>query len=319
MWTSYMSNSLAVCMNKYALQIIEDPNIRKVHELALQVSEHNVKQIARIFQEIRFPVPDGFNENDVNLNAPRLFTDHYHLFYLHVLTIHGLSGYSLALTVSESPQVRQFNIDAYTLTVDLYNKTLELMQNLGIYDHFPQIPTPDTFEYAEKQSYLAGWIGEQRPLNVMEITSIYANLRKSIMLKTLAIGFSQTAESQEVRAHMARTIDLAAKHIELWSGVLHDDYLDSAVTYDTHVTDSQIAPFSDKLMMVHGGFLIAAAMTYYGTGMATGMRRDLAPHYAACIARDAKVAEDGMNILIKNHWYEQPPQAANRKALSKPD
>jgi hypothetical protein len=163
---------------------------------------------------------------------------------------------------------------------------LKLMQSLGIYDDFPQIPIPDTAEYAEKQAYLAGWLGEQRPLNVVEITSIYANVRKSIMAKTIAIGFSQTAQSQEVRAFMSSVVDLAANHIELWSSV-------------------------------HGGFILCAAMTYYGAGLATIMRHDLAPHFTACIARDAKVGAEGMNIMIKNHWFEQPAQAANRNALAK--
>ncbi|WLD93751.1 DUF3231 family protein [Alkalihalobacillus sp. AL-G] len=315
LWTSYMNNSMGICMNQYALQVIEDSNIRDIYEFALKLSQKNIKQLTRIFNRIHFPIPYAFTNKDINLKAPRLFSDQFHLFYLHELSVHGLSGYSLALTTSVSPDVRQFNVDAMNSTSELYSKTLKLLQSKGLYDDFPKIPTPERPEIAEKQAYLAGWFGEHRPLNVIEITSIFSNLKKSIMAKALAIGFSQTAQSKEIRAFMMRVVKLAEKHIELFSSVLHDDFINSAVYWDTHVTSSRVAPFSDKLMMVHGGFIISAAMTYYGTGLATNMRRDLAVHYATSIARDSKLSEDGMNIMIKNGWHEQPPQAANREQL----
>jgi hypothetical protein len=164
---------------------------------------------------------------------------------------------------------------------------------------------------------LAGWFGDHRPLNVIEITSLYFNMKKSIMAKALAIGFSQTAQSGEIRSFMLRVVELADKHINLFRSILDDDFISAAATWDTHVTDSQIAPFSDKLMMLHGGFLIQAAMAYYGTALSSSMRHDLAAQYSAAISRDAKVAEDGLNIMIANGWFEQPPHTVDRKELAK--
>ncbi len=47
-----------------------------------------------------FPVPKGFSENDVNLDALPLFSDTYMLIYMHIMTIHGLTGYAGAVSTS---------------------------------------------------------------------------------------------------------------------------------------------------------------------------------------------------------------------------
>ena len=44
-----------------------------------------------------------------------------------------------------------------------------------------------------------GFFGKGRRLTATEIISISFNLKKSIMAKTLSIGFSQVAQSKEVR------------------------------------------------------------------------------------------------------------------------
>ncbi|WP_243300350.1 DUF3231 family protein [Bacillus litorisediminis] len=176
---------------------------------------------------------------------------------------------------------------------------------------------PKKVEFVEKQSFLAGWLGDHRPLNVTEITSLYFNLKKSIMTKALALGFSQTAQSKEVRSFMKGVVELAENHINTFRSKLHEDFVSSSIFWDTHITDSQTAPFSDKLMMAHGGFLLQAAIAYYGTAFSSSTRRDLGAEYSAAVARIAQVAEDGMNIMIANNWFEKPPHTVDRNEIQK--
>jgi len=46
-------------------------------------------------------------------------------------------------------------------------------------------------------------------------------------------------------------------------------------------------------------------------------RRDLGAHYTRLTAEIATYADDGLEIMIKNNWLEQPPLAADRKNLAK--
>jgi Protein of unknown function (DUF3231) len=47
------------------------------------------------------------------------------------------------------------------------------------------------------------------------------------------------------------------------------------------------------------------------------MRRDLGLKYSSAIARDVKLAEDGVNIMIANGWFEEPPHSVDRRELPK--
>ncbi|WP_338450919.1 DUF3231 family protein [Niallia oryzisoli] len=316
LWTPYMNNTMALCVNKYALQTIQDPEINAAFCNALNIAENIVQKIAAIFNQEHFPIPKGFTEEDVHLNAPRLFSDELWLFYLHQMSIHGLTAYSLGITASRRRDVRQFYFETYNESYELYETTLGVLQSKGFMERSPTIALPEKIEFAEKQNFLAGWFGHQRPLNTIEISSLYFNLQKTILTKDLALGFSQTAKLKEIRRFMEEVVQVAAEHIEIFTTILHEDFISSAITWDTHVTDSQIAPFSDKLMMFHCAFLIQAAMAYYGTALSGSMRRDLGLKYSSAIARDVKLAEDYANILIANGWFEEPPSSVDRRELS---
>lgn len=316
LWTPYMNNTMALCVNKYALQTIQDPEINAVFCNALNIAENIVQKITAIFNQEHFPIPKGFTEEDVHLNAPRLFSDELWLFYLHQMSIHGLTAYSLGITASRRRDVRQFYFETYKESYELYETTFGVLQSKGFMERSPTIALPEKIEFAEKQNFLAGWFGHQRPLNTIEISSLYFNLQKTILTKDLALGFSQTAKLKEIRRFMEEVVQVAAEHIEIFTTILHEDFISSAITWDTHVTDSQIAPFSDKLMMFHCAFLIQAAMAYYGTALSGSMRRDLGLKYSSAIARDVKLAEDCANILIANGWFEEPPSSVDRRELS---
>jgi Protein of unknown function (DUF3231) len=316
LWTPYMNNTMALCVNKYALQTIQDPEINAVFCNALNIAENIVQKITAIFKQEHFPIPQGFTEEDVHLNAPRLFSDELWLFYLHQMSIYGLTAYSLGITASRRRDVRQFYFETYKESYELYETTLSMLQSKGLMERPPTIALPEKIEFAEKQNFLAGWFGHQRPLNTIEISSLYFNLQKTILTKDLALGFSQTVKINEIRRFMEEVVQVAAEHIEIFTTILHKDFISSAITWDTHVTDSQIAPFSDKLMIFHCAFLIQAAMAYYGTALSGAMRRDLGLKYSSAIARDVKLAEDCANILIAHGWFEEPPSSVDRQELS---
>jgi hypothetical protein len=84
------------------------------------------------------------------------------------MTIHGLTAYSLGITTSHKLSVRQFYLEAFKGASELYNTTLELLQSKELMERTPTIELPEKIEFVEKQSFLAGWFGDHRPLNVIE-------------------------------------------------------------------------------------------------------------------------------------------------------
>ena len=67
--------------------------------------------------------------------------------------------------------------------------------------------------------------------------------------------------------------------------------------------------------MYHVSAMIAAGIGNYGMALAASPRRDIGLEYMSLIPEVALYAEDGANIMIKNGWMEEPPQADNRDQL----
>ncbi|WP_199623126.1 DUF3231 family protein [Paenibacillus alkalitolerans] len=317
LWTSYLNDTMAICVMKHVLNKVEDTQIKQVFEHALRLAETHIQTITGIFKEEHFPVPFGFTDNDVDLSAPRLFSDSFWLKYLHIMTAHGLTGYNVALTTSTRSDIREYYTKTNASSVDLYNLTIEVLLSKGLFSRPPYISTPSNADFVKKQSFLSGWFGDRRPLNAIEVSNIFFNLKKDIISRTLQMGFSQVAKSQEVRDYMKRGVEITSKHIEVFSSILNENDLPSPKRWESEVTNSQIQPFSDKLILFHALLLVNTAIGFYGAGMAVCMRRDLALQYQRIITETQKYAEDGANIMINHHWMEQPPQADDRRALTR--
>ena len=88
------------------------------------------------------------------------------------------------------------------------------------------------------------------------------------------------------------------------------------MTWDMNVTTSQVAPYSEKLMMTLVCALNNFSFTSYGLSLSASLRTDVSATIVRQIAEVLAYAEDGANILINNGWMEQPPRAVNRRELA---
>lgn len=316
LWGQYINDTMGLCMNTIMLQHIEDLEIRSVFEHAIQLGKEHRKKITDFFTKENFPIPIGFTKEDV-FEAPRLFSDIFCLHYLHEMTIHGLTGYAVSLSSSTRMDIRQYYQECNIETMQLYNQTTDILLSKGKYSRPPNISTPEGVDFIKSQNFITGWLGERRPLNVIEISSISFNLTKSILAKAILIAFSQVAQSKDVRHFLVKGINIANKHIQENSAKLHEDNLPSPQAWESEVTNSTMSPISDKLIMYHSGFLFQVALAYYGAAMAVSTRADLIAQYSKIITEDFVISKDWMDIMIKHGWLEQPPQADDRAALAK--
>lgn len=318
LWTAYQSDTMAICGLKYFLSHVEDEQIRIMLENNLTLMEQHVEKLTNFFIQENYPVPQGFTEQDVNLNAPRLFSDKLYLEYLLNMTNLALVANTSSLVAAVRKDVIDFYAENLTATQNLHKQLKELAKEKGVYVRDPRIPKPKQIDFVKKQKFLAGWFADRRPLLGVEITNLVFNARRNALGQALITGFSQVAQAKEVRQYFERGREISGKHVEVFTSILNDDYLsNSALIMTPEVTDSTVSPFSDKLMMQLVTVLIASGIGQYGVAMAASPRRDLGAHYARLSAEITAYAEDGANIMIDHGWMEQPPMAADRKDLAK--
>lgn len=317
LWTTYLSDSMSICVFKYFLQHIEDEDIKSLIVHAMELSEEHVNFIRDIYTQEKIQIPQGFTEADVNLNAKRLFTDVFYLKFIRNMAKGGLVTYGRMLQNIYRQDVRTFFSKCLTNTIELDTDATVLLLEKGIAQRPPTIPYPDKLEFVHKQSFILEGLGRRAAFTGTEITNLYGNTLSNYLGTALAIAFSQVAQSDKVRRYFLRGKEISLKQIKVFSSYLEMASLPVPMSYEQMVTESKESPFSDKLMMFLFSLMIYAGIGNYGVSISESQRTDMAIDYYRLISEVLKYSEDGANIMVANEWLEQPPLAADRRDLAK--
>lgn len=316
LWLQYLGDSMAICVYKYFLQIVEDQEIKPILETSLQFSESHVTNITRFLKTANFQVPQGFTEKDVNLKAPRLFTDQFLLFYSYIMTLHGLSAYSLAITTSQRKDIQDYFMECLLSSKELFQHIEKIAIESPYFSSVPTVPSPKKVQFEESTGFIENLIAEKRPLNITEISNLFFNSKKTGFVRSLSLAFSQVAMTEDVRKFMLKNVKLAGQDAESFNTKLLEDHLPIPEKWDNEIEASTISPFSDKLMMFHAAFLVNTALSYYGASLGSSLRTDVVLMYKQVFNHAMQAGALCFNIMVKHGWMEKVPEAINREALA---
>lgn len=194
-------------------------------------------------------------------------------------------------------------------------KSKDLLISKKLYQQPPTYITPNKVEMIEHYHYVTDVFGKQRPINTIESGHAYFNLNKTFIAKAMILGFSQVSKNQNVRALLEKSLQVKNKHIDIFSSLLTKDNLHLPQSCETEVTNSNISPFSDRLMLLQTGFFFGVAVTYYNAALIASMRADISAHCEKAALDSLWIYSRIGKDMIDNQWMEQPPQADDRKRL----
>jgi hypothetical protein len=128
LWTQYMNDSLSICILTHSIDKARDEEIKDILEFALSLAESHIEKLTAFFNQENFPIPKGFTkEEDLNINAPPLFTDTFMLVYMHVMTLLGLTGYAGAVATSARSDQISYFVQCNKETMELYGRIANIM------------------------------------------------------------------------------------------------------------------------------------------------------------------------------------------------
>ncbi|MDR4949922.1 DUF3231 family protein [Neobacillus cucumis] len=175
LWVTYITNSMANRMLKYFEKTTDDSDIHTIVQSALAFSEAMDLRVKQHFLAEKLPIPYGFTDDDVHLNAPKLFTDRFILEYLKQMLGFGVATYGVSLAVCPREDVRntfKYAIEQTTLQLDTI---INVLLTKGMYIRPPFIPYPQKAEYVHKESFFNALFGDRRALTSLEITHLFFN------------------------------------------------------------------------------------------------------------------------------------------------
>jgi hypothetical protein len=149
LWATYIGNTMGQCVTSYFLKHVDDKEIKKYLEYALELCNSFNQRIKSIFIQDHFPIPVGLTNDDVNLNAPRLFYDDFYLYYLKYLAKAGVSLYSAAIPIVTRKDIKDFFVNSLNDTVKLLTLVGDELQAKGLIMNAPLSPPPTKVDFVQ--------------------------------------------------------------------------------------------------------------------------------------------------------------------------
>ncbi|NPV93328.1 MAG: DUF3231 family protein [Firmicutes bacterium] len=315
LWTTYMDYSMVNCVYKHFLSQVESGDVRSLLEYDLDLADKRTAWVKDTFERDSIPVPKGFTDEDVNIHAPRLYSDSFYLYYILNKARIAMPVNGLALTTSARSDVQEFYARCCGSTAVVSQKVTNLLLAKGLYVRSPYITVQKTGDTVKKQNFMAGFLGERRPLSAAEISGLNYGVRMNNLGRYLLIGFRQVTSTKQLRDYLDRGVEMSKRFIERYSSFLAKENISSPMPSETFVTDSTVSPFSERLIMNHTLFVAMAGLSSKGAILSTCFRRDISSALTLSMTEIANYLDDGLNIAIKNTWMEEPPLVVDRKEL----
>ncbi|MDF2857599.1 MAG: hypothetical protein K0Q87_3450 [Neobacillus sp.] len=317
LWQTYQEKTLIMRFLEYFIEKADDPQARNILGGLWQELNFYVREMEDLFSEQGMAVPVGFTSEDVHLQAPKLYDNGFDILFVRVLKEVSMGLYTLGMNMTYNKKVMAIYEGLTTVTQKIYKLSTSYLLENGVLSLPPKVTLPLKNEMIKSKEYKDGFklFGENRPLNSLEVGIIHHNLEVNNIGMQLITGFAQCAQNNEVKQYFLKGIKLAKKQVKVMEELLLEGDVQLSATSGATVTTSTIPPFSDKLMMhciyILNGFGLIGA----GTGGFFSLRNDLAVK-TLLIAKDVySFAQEGINIKIKNGWFEEPPQMEDRSQI----
>jgi hypothetical protein len=319
LWLTYVGDTMSKCIISYFDRIVQDSDIHEVVKFHLGEINKHLEMATDIFKSVNFPIPEGFNESDVNLSAKRLYSDVFILNYIKYASGYGLLNQAMALPMVTREDVRKFFNEYIESYKELCNRADSVLLEKGLYMRAPYITIPDRVEFVDNKNYLSGFMqdlfGNERPINTLEISQAFNAIQTNALGKALLMGFMQVTDNKNLQNFFQRGKEISEKHIEVFSSMLKKADVPVPMLWDSEVIASTAPPFSDKLMMFHVTALITYGAGRYGLSLASSMRSDIASTYSRLISEIGQYSKDGAVMSINNGWLEKPPAQAKHEDI----
>ena len=317
-WQIYVEKTMILRMLESFIEKADDHEARNIMAGLWQELHHYEKKIKGIFEEEQVAIPTGFTSQDVNLEAPKLFDNGFDILCVRFLKEISLGMYTMSIDMSYREDVMSIYQNLTSISQRTFKLCTHYLVDRGIITLPPNVSIPKTTEIIQNVSYLNGLnpFTPDRPLNDIEIGILFHRLEANNFEMQLLTGFAQVAEKKEIRTYFNKGKKIVQKQIkEIEQFLLENEVQLSSALGSSIVTTSTVAPFSDKLMMYCVFLNDGLDLVGNSFGTMFALRNDISLKHALTAKDIYFYANEGIKLMIKNQWFEEPPQMADRNKL----
>ncbi len=316
LWNSFMHYSMLKCVFAYFEQQAGDSLVKSLMSEALERCKKRVSLVSDLLKKDNQPIPMGFSDQDVNINAAALYHDNFLLHYLqYMLRISSMMNGN-NLNVASRSDIREFYRALLESSLRLRSKVDDILLSKGLLARAPVAALSRDVEFTHNPAFLTGFFREKRPLLAIETAHHYNTALSNQIGRILLLGFRQMSPDHDVRDFLTEGIEIAEKYIEVLSEYAKKEEIYFSFPGIGDLTDSSDTPFSDRLIMFHVNGMSAIGIGMYGGSMGASQRHDLIAEYGKMVLETGQYSEKGCKLAMDKGWLEEPPQVLNRDKLA---
>lgn len=319
LWLTYQEKTLIQRVLEYFIEKSDDQQALNIMGGLWQELDLYVLKMEQILEDEGVAIPKGFTKEDVNLTAPKLYNNGFDIMFLRVLKELSMGVYTININMAYREDIISLYEALTSVTQRVYRLSTLYLLKKGILSLPPKLTMPNTTAFIKDKSYLSGFhlFNENRSLNVMELGTLHHGIETNIIGMQLITGFAQCANTKEIQQYFVKGKELAKKQINIFEKIFHDSDIQFSSASGGTVTTSTIAPFSEKLMMFCIYLLNGFGIVGSSFGALFSLRNDLSVKQAI-ISKDVYFyANEGVKLMIKYGWMEEPPQMEDRTNILK--
>ena len=314
LWSSYLKSSMELRLFEYFYASTENNEIKQVIEKMLNQSQNNLNELKEIYIKENLTIPLGFTDEDVRVDALKVFSDTFILYFCFDLTHLSMSTYPIAISDCTRNDVREHFQKNIAFSVKIQNEIVDLMLSQGVYLKHPQVAIDSKVEFADSMIYLNGFFGGSRPLNTAEIANLSRIVHRAQFSQMVFVTFNKLAKAKELKQHFSKGRDGIKKVLDSLQEVLDKENIPISASGDYNISNVEMSPFSDKLMLFFANTCLGIfCFAMISQAMTSSLRTDI-------LSKLDKISDDmkkyyglGLLLAIKEKWFEQPPQVVNRE------
>src|SRR5699024_3133202 len=310
LWVTYQKKTMILRYLEYFIEVSEDKKAKNLMSGLWKKLHPKVEELHTMIQAEGAAVPIGFTQEDVNLDAPRLYENGFDIMFSRVLKKISLAMYALHITTSYREDIVKLYMDIIQITQSYYNHFTQYLLEEDILPRPNYITMPKSVDYITDKNYTKGTnlFGHKRPLNTVEFSYLYQTIEVNITGMQLMASFAQCVKEKELQKYLTKGKELSKEIINEVGKILLQNDIQPPATPGGTVTNSTTAPFSEKLMMMTIFFFCNISLGSQSYGANFSMRNDLNANLALKAKDIYQYAREGLTIMINNGWMEEPPK-----------
>lgn len=304
LWYLHSSSNMVNIFLGNLMETAEDTDLKDVLTEIKTLSSFQEQEALQFLADNGLHVTPFFSENDLHSPSEKLFSDQLMIEILKHITSNGLGVLSFHYTDLTVPKVKNFFKEILNKLIQIDISILNLLEHKGLLQNrsFSYTNAEDRenklFKVASTQ---------QRPLNAVELASMFGSFQCNNVGVALCTAFSDVAKDEDTKSFLQDGIKLSYHQVDVLSEIYRENGVPTTTGLEAHVQKVNKSPFSDKLMANLIMFLNPIAIGNLQTAVVSSYKKSHVKALKELIDQVEDYSEKGFKLLVRKDWFNEPP------------